>query len=271
MFGSVFKELGQGAAASSAAAGLGPFGSMLTSSDAAEVNRLNIEQARENRTWSELMSNSAYQRATEDMKKAGINPMVAFSQGGASTPSASAASLVAEQRGQMLQAASSSAKDALNMALDLKTKDANLTLAQAATEEKNTQTQVNNATAKNIKEVTKRVGLENEALKTRLPVVKAEAKTQEGQEWWNQAAQGWDNVTNRIWKFIGGIQDTVNPGNWIKPPRPGGGLPSAPKDRSGRTRAEVERDTYKRQLDNYRKEKSGKGIIFEDFTKGEGK
>lgn len=47
-------------------------------------------QARIARDYQERMSNSAYQRSMEDMKKAGLNPMLAYMKGGASTPSASA-------------------------------------------------------------------------------------------------------------------------------------------------------------------------------------
>jgi hypothetical protein len=44
-------------------------------------------EASRNRFFQEHMSNTAYQRAMSDMKKAGLNPMLAYQQGGATTPS----------------------------------------------------------------------------------------------------------------------------------------------------------------------------------------
>lgn len=53
----------------------------------------NSAEALANREWQEHMSSTAYQRAVEDMKKAGINPILAFSNGGASTPGGSAGTI----------------------------------------------------------------------------------------------------------------------------------------------------------------------------------
>lgn len=53
----------------------------------------NSTEAMKNREWQEHMSNTAYQRAVEDMRKAGLNPILAFQNGGASTPGGSAGTI----------------------------------------------------------------------------------------------------------------------------------------------------------------------------------
>lgn len=53
----------------------------------------NSAEALANREFQERMSNTAYQRTVEDMKKAGLNPILAFANGGASTPGGSAGTI----------------------------------------------------------------------------------------------------------------------------------------------------------------------------------
>lgn len=56
------------------------------------AQNFSASQAEQQRIWQERMAGSAYQRATADMKAAGLNPMLAYHQGGATTPSGAAPS-----------------------------------------------------------------------------------------------------------------------------------------------------------------------------------
>lgn len=81
---------GVGLASTALGAGLSYKGAKLANATNLRIAREQMgfqkESVDKQMQFQERMSNTAYQRAMEDMRKAGINPILAYNQGGASSP-----------------------------------------------------------------------------------------------------------------------------------------------------------------------------------------
>jgi hypothetical protein len=97
------------------------------------ANAASAEQASKQMDFQERMRETQYQTAVDDMKKAGLNPMLAYTQGGAGTPTGAMGQVSTAKVGNSIGSALAGAQSLSMNQADLKLKDATTTATGAST------------------------------------------------------------------------------------------------------------------------------------------
>jgi len=198
-----------------------------SSDEARKAREYNTQSAQKQMDFQKEMSSTAYQRSTADMRAAGINPMLAFSQGGASSPAGSSASspspsgtaasgVTARMEsglsglGQALSNLGPNALAVMNGVKDLQNKEATNAAIKAGALASAAQADNSVASA-----AATRAGMGSVVSKSRSAEFQAEAdiaesKTRAARTEYERDFVKSDAITSRFLQILGGVTDALN-------------------------------------------------------------
>lgn len=185
-------------------------GGAMSNAKAVEANNAaNAINAQKQMDFQERMSNSAYQRAVADMRKAGLNPALAYQNGGASSPSGAMATSQASRPGDKAAGLFNTAKEVASMGIQGKSAMSQIELNEANAETQHITAQKLGANAKEaelnqelIKQNTAKAREETERSRIAKEVEKAELPAAKKQAWVNDKLSYLDAALDRIKAWI---------------------------------------------------------------------
>ncbi|QKI28933.1 VP2 [Kummerowia striata gokushovirus] len=188
----------------------------------------NREEASRQMQFQEQMSSSAYQRAMRDMKASGLNPLLAISQGGASSPSGASGSGVAASGsaarvenagrylGEGLASVVPSAMGFMKTAKELEQADASIASQKAGALAAVAQANNANASAQATQASMRSITAKARSAESEADAAIAEAATRKTTAEYDKQAAAYDAVTKRVLHAIDGVSSAASIGKALQ-------------------------------------------------------